>query len=239
MCGFPGPSANHFSPSVQFNVLPIAFLRCIITNISPACLSKNSYNESKCQSQIDALYECCNLFYVSRGEDAKCISCPKSDLLNLKMKQRAREKKSRQGDSWKSWRYERCPILCVYHESNQLGEEDGSQPHMYTVETVYRTGKNIVAYFYFISKIPSIFCAATSFQIRSNFISRSQGVPGEYRMGWRPCVSTSKSGTVNLWPSRFNVHRRLKQNLIREQWSREGNFPLGDHERAERSCGPE
>ncbi|KAE8145808.1 DUF1903-domain-containing protein [Aspergillus avenaceus] len=45
--------------------------------------------EQKCQSQINALYECCNAFYETRGEDAKTPSCPKYSLLKLRMKQRA------------------------------------------------------------------------------------------------------------------------------------------------------
>ncbi|GAT29382.1 LOW QUALITY PROTEIN: feruloyl esterase B precursor [Aspergillus luchuensis] len=47
--------------------------------------------EEKCQSQINALYECCNAFYQARGEDAKTPSCPKPNLLRLKMKQRGME----------------------------------------------------------------------------------------------------------------------------------------------------
>lgn len=65
--------------------------RLAIANPQAACLTKNSYQESKCQAQIDALYECCNAFYQDRGEDAKTPSCPKATLLKLKMKQRAQE----------------------------------------------------------------------------------------------------------------------------------------------------
>ncbi|RMY77032.1 hypothetical protein D0863_01566 [Hortaea werneckii] len=38
---------------------------------------------------IDALYECCNLFYQRNGDEASVVSCPKANLLRLKMKQRA------------------------------------------------------------------------------------------------------------------------------------------------------
>jgi hypothetical protein len=31
--------------------------------------------------QIDALYECCNLFYQKNGDDASTVSCPKANLL--------------------------------------------------------------------------------------------------------------------------------------------------------------
>ena len=55
---------------------------------SPDCLAKNSYNEAKCRSQVDALYECCNAFYAQHGDDAKSASCPKASLLKLKVKQR-------------------------------------------------------------------------------------------------------------------------------------------------------
>jgi hypothetical protein len=32
-------------------------------------------------TQIDALYECCNLFYQKNGDDASTVSCPKANLL--------------------------------------------------------------------------------------------------------------------------------------------------------------
>ncbi|RKU42684.1 Cx9C motif-containing protein 4, mitochondrial [Coniochaeta pulveracea] len=52
------------------------------------CLTKNNYNEAKCDKLIDALYECCQAFYEKNGEQAKTVSCPKPDLLRLKIKQR-------------------------------------------------------------------------------------------------------------------------------------------------------
>ncbi|CAD6446513.1 5d4a44aa-86ba-4e72-875e-179cc1f6bc52 [Sclerotinia trifoliorum] len=58
------------------------------------CLAKNSYNEEKCRSQVDALYDCCNAFYAENGDDAKTVSCPKANLLRLKMKQRSGGKQS-------------------------------------------------------------------------------------------------------------------------------------------------
>lgn len=57
-------------------------------NIAPACLSKNSFDEQKCQAQIDALYSCCNAFYEKFGDDAKTVSCPMANLLRLKIEQR-------------------------------------------------------------------------------------------------------------------------------------------------------
>lgn len=57
--------------------------------IFSACLSKNNYQQKKCENLIDALYECCNAFYEKNGEQAQTTSCPKPDLLKLKMKQRA------------------------------------------------------------------------------------------------------------------------------------------------------
>ncbi|KAL2067098.1 hypothetical protein VTL71DRAFT_1522 [Oculimacula yallundae] len=56
------------------------------------CLAKNSYNEAKCRSQVDALYDCCNRFYERNGDEAKSVSCPKASLLRLKLKQRSEEK---------------------------------------------------------------------------------------------------------------------------------------------------
>ena len=55
------------------------------------CLAKNTYNEEKCRSQVDALYDCCNEFYRRFGDNAKSASCPKAGLLRLKLKQRAEE----------------------------------------------------------------------------------------------------------------------------------------------------
>ena len=52
------------------------------------CLAKNSYKEEKCQAQVDALYECCNLFYERQGDGASTVSCPKASLLKLKMRHR-------------------------------------------------------------------------------------------------------------------------------------------------------
>ena len=43
---------------------------------------------------IDALYDCCQAFYDRNGEDAKAASCPKPDLLKLKLRMRKKENKS-------------------------------------------------------------------------------------------------------------------------------------------------
>ncbi|KAK4636120.1 Cx9C motif-containing protein 4, mitochondrial [Fulvia fulva] len=53
------------------------------------CIQKNDYKEEKCQKQVDALYACCNLFYKENGDGASTVSCPKANLLRLKMKQRS------------------------------------------------------------------------------------------------------------------------------------------------------
>jgi hypothetical protein len=63
----------------------------------PDCIQRNNYNEEKCRKEVrswitatrveanngkvDALYECCNAFYKEKGDDARCVSCPKPDLL--------------------------------------------------------------------------------------------------------------------------------------------------------------
>ncbi|KAI0388814.1 DUF1903-domain-containing protein [Xylariaceae sp. FL0594] len=52
------------------------------------CLTKNGFNEARCEHLIDALYECCNAFYEKNGDDATTVSCPKPNLLRLKIKQR-------------------------------------------------------------------------------------------------------------------------------------------------------
>ncbi|CAD0113357.1 unnamed protein product, partial [Aureobasidium uvarum] len=50
-------------------------------HIAADCIQKNGYDESKCQKQIDALYECCNAFYEKNGDSASTVSCPKAGLL--------------------------------------------------------------------------------------------------------------------------------------------------------------
>ncbi|KAL5349408.1 Cx9C motif-containing protein 4, mitochondrial [Pseudogymnoascus australis] len=66
-------------------------------SVSPTgnCIQKNNYDESKCKAEIDALYECCNAFYEKNGDTAKTVSCPKANLLRLKMRQLAQEKGSK------------------------------------------------------------------------------------------------------------------------------------------------
>ncbi|EED24143.1 conserved hypothetical protein [Talaromyces stipitatus ATCC 10500] len=76
---------------VPSRVSPLHLVPATSTDELPACLTKNSYNEEKCQAQIDALYECCNAFYQQRGEDAKTPSCPNASLLRVKMRQRAQQ----------------------------------------------------------------------------------------------------------------------------------------------------
>ncbi|PBP24507.1 hypothetical protein BUE80_DR004574 [Diplocarpon rosae] len=60
-----------------------------LTTNPPCCLARNSYNEAKCRSEVDALYDCCIRFYERNGDNAQCDSCPKANLLRLRMKQRA------------------------------------------------------------------------------------------------------------------------------------------------------
>ncbi|KAL1955124.1 hypothetical protein VTO42DRAFT_8988 [Malbranchea cinnamomea] len=51
------------------------------------CLTKNGYQEEKCRSEIIALYKCCQAFYQEKGDQAKTPSCPKPNLLGLKLRQ--------------------------------------------------------------------------------------------------------------------------------------------------------
>ncbi|KAK0656413.1 hypothetical protein B0T16DRAFT_314843, partial [Cercophora newfieldiana] len=52
------------------------------------CLVKNGYQEKKCEKLIDLLYECCQAFYAKNGDEATSASCPKANLLRLKIEQR-------------------------------------------------------------------------------------------------------------------------------------------------------
>lgn len=58
----------------------------------PDCLKKNTFKEEKCQDVIYALYDCCQAFYDRNGDDAKSASCPKPDLLRLKLRMRKKDK---------------------------------------------------------------------------------------------------------------------------------------------------
>ena len=80
------------SKSVPFRVCVLRISTLALANILMIdCLAKNSYNEKKCTSQVDALYDCCNTFYAKNGDSAKTVSCPKANLLKIKMKQRMQD----------------------------------------------------------------------------------------------------------------------------------------------------
>ncbi|KAH7017847.1 hypothetical protein EDB80DRAFT_706117 [Ilyonectria destructans] len=51
------------------------------------CLTRNNYNDAKCQTAIKALYECCEVFYERNGDEGTTPCCPKPNLLRLKMQQ--------------------------------------------------------------------------------------------------------------------------------------------------------
>ncbi|PNY28197.1 Cx9C motif-containing protein 4, mitochondrial [Tolypocladium capitatum] len=53
----------------------------------PDCLTRNNYDEARCQDAVKALYECCDAFYQRFGDEATSPSCPKPNLLRLKIKQ--------------------------------------------------------------------------------------------------------------------------------------------------------
>lgn len=57
------------------------------------CLTKNGYNEARCTKFVDALYECCRVFYERNGDQATSASCPKPSLLHLKLEQRKKDRK--------------------------------------------------------------------------------------------------------------------------------------------------
>jgi len=54
--------------------------------VAAGCLTKNRYDEAKCQTAISALYDCCEAFYREQGDGASTPSCPKPDLLRLKLR---------------------------------------------------------------------------------------------------------------------------------------------------------
>ncbi|KAL7794517.1 DUF1903 domain-containing protein [Trichoderma ceciliae] len=59
------------------------------------CLSKNNYNEARCQNAVKALYECCQAFYQRYGDDATSPSCPAPNLLRLKIEQQKQQKQGK------------------------------------------------------------------------------------------------------------------------------------------------
>jgi len=50
-----------------------------------ACLRLHNFNDAKCSTEIQQLYECCRRFYDRNGVDATNKCCPKPDLLTLKL----------------------------------------------------------------------------------------------------------------------------------------------------------
>lgn len=65
------------------------------TTKQTACLTKHSYDEAKCQQQIDALYQCCAAFYTAMGDDARTAACPKPSLLRLKLEQQQQQQQKK------------------------------------------------------------------------------------------------------------------------------------------------
>lgn len=64
------------------------------------CLSRNSYNQAKCEQYVEALYRCCDQFYkavdkqsvtnmagVERPEVVESTACPIRSIVERKMKQ--------------------------------------------------------------------------------------------------------------------------------------------------------
>ncbi|KAL2269923.1 hypothetical protein VTJ83DRAFT_2107 [Remersonia thermophila] len=66
------------------------------------CLTKNGYNEARCTKVVDALYECCRVFYERNGDQATSASCPRASLLRLKLEQRKKRPTMRHevGGKW-------------------------------------------------------------------------------------------------------------------------------------------
>ncbi|KAK0703825.1 DUF1903-domain-containing protein [Lasiosphaeria miniovina] len=56
------------------------------------CLTRNGFDEGKCTKFVDSLYECCQAFYANNGDHARSASCPKADLLRLRIEQRREPK---------------------------------------------------------------------------------------------------------------------------------------------------
>ena len=71
---------------VHSHLFHVSLPRRVLT--SADCLTKNGYNAARCTKLVDALYECCQAFYERNGDSAVTASCPKANLLRLKMEQR-------------------------------------------------------------------------------------------------------------------------------------------------------
>jgi hypothetical protein len=63
------------SPSQKIDSL--LRLESVFNFAQVSCDTTDSTNDY----QVDALYECCNAFYKERGDEARCVTCPKPDLL--------------------------------------------------------------------------------------------------------------------------------------------------------------
>ncbi|OWT35719.1 hypothetical protein J008_06491 [Cryptococcus neoformans] len=55
-----------------------------------SCIQRNNYDESKCQSQIFALYKCClNMYQTTEKEGTKppeSSACPLKEIVERRMK---------------------------------------------------------------------------------------------------------------------------------------------------------
>ncbi|KAK5652599.1 hypothetical protein OQA88_10360 [Cercophora sp. LCS_1] len=73
---------------VQFKVTGATQCFRIAADPTTDCLTKNGFDERKCTRFVDLLYECCQAFYEKNGDNASTVSCPKANLLRLKIEQR-------------------------------------------------------------------------------------------------------------------------------------------------------
>lgn len=50
-----------------------------------ACIQRHQFQQDKCEHLVQKLYKCCANFYQERGRDARCVSCPRPDILDKKL----------------------------------------------------------------------------------------------------------------------------------------------------------
>ncbi|WVQ84248.1 hypothetical protein IAT38_006400 [Cryptococcus sp. DSM 104549] len=55
-----------------------------------SCLTRNNYDESRCQSYVEALYRCCSEMYKTAERDGSKVpestACPLKDIVERRLK---------------------------------------------------------------------------------------------------------------------------------------------------------
>lgn len=51
-----------------------------------ACIQRNQFQQDRCDYLVKRLYQCCASYYKKYGRESECVSCPKPDALDRKLR---------------------------------------------------------------------------------------------------------------------------------------------------------